>query len=72
MDALYVFRVRPDGSFDWLGSAGSMQAAHEIIRFCKVDYPLDAFLIHDAQRNNTVTVHAEELPLGLTISICQN
>jgi hypothetical protein len=61
MDLLDVFRVDPNGSFVWIGSASSMQAAHEMIKSAKVD-PSGAFMIHDARRNNTVTVRAEELP----------
>jgi hypothetical protein len=64
MDTLDVFRVKPDGALVWIGSASSMQAAHEMIKSAKVD-PSDAFMIHDAQRNNTVTVRAEELPLAV-------
>jgi uncharacterized protein (DUF2461 family) len=61
MDALDVFRVRPDGSFVWIGRAESLPTAHEMIKALKVD-PSDFFLIHDSQRNNTLTLRADELP----------
>lgn len=59
MDLLDVFRLNPDDSFVWIGSADSLQTAHEIIKTSKVD-PSDVFLIHDSQRNNTLTVRAGE------------
>jgi hypothetical protein len=65
MDLLDVFRVNPNGSFVWIGSADSLQTAHEMIKASKVD-PSDAFLIHDSQRNNTFTVQMDELPSSLT------
>jgi hypothetical protein len=37
MDALDVFRVKPDGSLVWIGSASSMRAAHKMIKSAKVD-----------------------------------
>jgi hypothetical protein len=65
MHLLDVFRVTPDDSLVWIGSASSMQAAHELIKSAKVD-PSDAFMIHDAQRNNMVSVRADELPPAVT------
>jgi hypothetical protein len=61
MDTLDVLRVRPDGSFVWIGSADSMQTALKVIKTLKVE-PSDAFLIHDSQRNDTLTVRADKLP----------
>ena len=61
MEFLDVFRVRPDGSFVWIGSADSMPTAHKVIKALKID-PSDAFLIHDSRQNNTLTVRADELP----------
>ena len=61
MDALDVFRVRPDGSFVRIGSAESLLAALEVIRTLTLE-PSDVFLIHDPQRNNTWTVRADKLP----------
>ncbi len=61
MDALDVFRVRPDGSFVWIGSANSLPTAFKVITEQKVE-PSDAFLIHDLQRNDTLTVRADQLP----------
>ncbi len=60
MDVLDVFRVRPDGSFVWIGSADSLPTAHKVIKALKID-PSDAFLIHDSQRNETFTVRADKL-----------
>ena len=65
MDALDVFRVRPDGSFVWIGSADSLPRAIKVIKTLKVE-PSDTFLIHDLQRNNTLTVRADELAAFLT------
>lgn len=67
MDLLDVFRLKPDGSFVWIGSADSPQAAHEIIKGSKVD-PSDAFLIPDSQRNNTLKVRADESPPSRRVS----
>jgi len=64
MGLLDVFRVNPDGSFVWIGSADSVQTAHEMIKASKVD-PSYGFLIHDSQRNNTLTVRRDELPPSL-------
>jgi hypothetical protein len=61
MDPLDVFRVNPDGSFVWIGSADSLPVAHEMIKASKVD-PSDEFLVYDSQRHNTYTVRVEELP----------
>jgi hypothetical protein len=61
MDALDVFRVRPDGSFIWIGSADSLPTALKAIKALKGD-PSDAFLIHDSRRNDTMTVRAGKLP----------
>jgi hypothetical protein len=61
MDTLDVLRVRPDGSFVWIGSADSMQTALKVIKTLKVE-PSAAFLIHDSQRNDTLTVRADKLP----------
>lgn len=63
MDALDVFRLRPDGSFVWIGSADSMPTALKVIKALKVE-PSDAFLIHDWKRNDTMTVRAGKLPLS--------
>ena len=65
MDALDVFRVEPDGSFLWIGSADSLPTALKVIKTLKVE-PSDTFLIHDLQRNNTLTVRADELATFLT------
>jgi hypothetical protein len=65
MDALDVFRVRPDGSVIWIGSADSLPTALKVIRTLKVE-PSDAYLIHDLQRNDTWTVRADELATFLT------
>jgi len=65
MDAIDVFRVRPDGSIVWIGSADSLPTALKVIKALKGD-PSDAFLIHDSQRNNTLTVRADELATFLT------
>ena len=64
MGFLDVFRVRPDGSFVWIGRAESLPTAHEMIKALKVE-PSDAFQIHDSQRNDTLTVRAYELPPSL-------
>jgi len=64
MDALDIFRIRPDGSFVWIGSADSLPTAFKVINTFKVE-PSDAFLIHDSQRNDTLTVRAYELPPSL-------
>ena len=61
MDVLDVFHVRPDGSFVWIGSADSLPTALKVIKRLKVE-PSDAFLIHDSQRNDIVTVRADTLP----------
>ena len=61
MDALDVFRVRPDGSFIWIGSANSLPTALKVIKALRVE-PSDAFLIHDSKRNDTLTVRADKLP----------
>ena len=61
MDALDVFRVRPDGSFIWIGSANSLPTAFKVIKSLKVETS-DAFLIHDWKRNDTMTVQADKLP----------
>jgi hypothetical protein len=61
MDALDVFRVGPDGSFVWISSADSLPTALKAIKAQKIDRS-DAFLIHDWQRNNTLTIQADELP----------
>ena len=61
MDVLDVFRVRPDGSFVWIGSADSLPTAYKVIKALRVE-PSDAFLIHDSQRNDTLTVPADKLP----------
>lgn len=61
MELLDVFRLRPDGSFIWIGSADSILMAHKVIKALNIE-PSDAFLIHDAQLNNTLTVRADELP----------
>ena len=63
MDALDVFRLRPDGSFMWIGSADSLPTALKVIKELKGD-PSDAFLIHDWKRNDTITVRADKLPLS--------
>jgi hypothetical protein len=55
-----VFHVKPDGSFVWVGSADSLQAAHEMIRASHV-VSSDAFLIHDFRCNSTVTIRPDEL-----------
>jgi hypothetical protein len=65
MDAIDVFRLRPDGSVIWIGSADSLPTALKVIKTLKVE-PSDAFLIHDSQRNNTLTVRADELAAFLT------
>jgi len=65
MDALDVFRVRPDGSVIWIGSADSLPTALKVIRTLKVE-PSDAYLIHDSQRNDTWTVRTDKLPPFLT------
>ena len=57
-----IFHVKPDGSFDWLGCADSLQAAHEIIRASLV-ISSGAFLIHDFRCNSTVTIRPDELPI---------
>ena len=61
MNALDVFRVRPNGSFVWIGSADSMPTALKVIRTLEIE-PSDAFLIHDSQRNDIVTLRADKLP----------
>ena len=61
MDALDVFRLRPDGSFIWIGSADSLPTALKVIKALKGD-PSDAFLIHDWKRNDTITVRVDKLP----------
>ena len=61
MDALDVFRVKPDGSFVWIGSADSMHKALTVIRTLKRE-PSDAFLIHDWQENETLAVRTDKLP----------
>jgi len=61
MDALYVFRVRPDGSFIRIGGADSLPTALKVIKALKVE-PSDAFLIHDSKRNDILTVRADKLP----------
>jgi hypothetical protein len=61
MDALDVFRLRPDGSFIWIGSADSLPTALKVIKALRVE-PSDAFLIRDWKRNDTLTVRADKLP----------
>ena len=61
MDVLDVFRVRPDGSFVWIGSADSLPTALKVIKTLKGE-PSDSFLIHDSQRNDILTVRADKLP----------
>ena len=61
MDALDVFRLRPDGSFMWIGSANSLPTAFKVINSLKAELS-DAFLIHDWRRNDTMTVRADKLP----------
>lgn len=61
MDALDVFRVRPDGSFVWVASADSLPTALKVIRKLKLE-PSDAFLIQDWQRGETFTVRTDRLP----------
>jgi hypothetical protein len=61
MDALDVFRLRPDGSVIWIGSADSLRTALKVIKAVKVK-PSDAFLIRDSKRNDTLTVRADKLP----------
>src|SRR6267142_6261843 len=61
MDALDVFRLTPDGSVIWIGSADSLRTALKVIKALKVK-PSDAFLIHDSKRNDTLTVRANKLP----------
>jgi hypothetical protein len=61
MDPLKVFRVNPDGSFVWIGSADSLPVAHKMIKASKGD-PSDEFLVYDSQRHNTYTLRVEELP----------
>ncbi len=65
MDALDVFRIRPVGSFVWIGSADSLPTAIKVIKTLKVE-PADAYLIHDSQRNDTWTVRTDKLPPFLT------
>jgi hypothetical protein len=61
MDALDVFRLRPDGSFIWIGSADSLPTALKVIKALKVERS-GAFLIHDSKRNDTLAVRADKLP----------
>ena len=61
MDALDVFRVRPDGSFIWIGSANSLPTAFKVIKALKAETS-DAFLIHDWKRNDAMTVRVDKLP----------
>ena len=58
MDSLDVFRVRPDGSFVWIGCADSLPTAFKVIKTLKIETS-DAFLIHDSQRNEILTVRAD-------------
>ena len=62
MEPFDVFQVKPDGSFVWIGSADSLQAAHEMIRASRA-VSSDAFLIHDFRCNSTFTVRPNELPV---------
>jgi len=63
MDTLDVFRLRPDGSFMWIGSANSLPTALKVIKALKAEpSDADAFLIHDWKRNDTMTVRVGKLP----------
>jgi hypothetical protein len=59
MDALDVFHVRPDGSFEWIGSADSLPTALKVIKTLKVETS-DAYLIHDWRRHDILTVRGDD------------
>jgi hypothetical protein len=59
MDALDVFHVKPDGSFEWIGSADSWPTALKVIKTLKLK-PSDAFLIRDWRRNDILTVRGDD------------
>jgi hypothetical protein len=58
MDFLDVFRVEPDGSFTWIGSADSLDTAREIIKSSTVGTTED-FLIYDAKTNERLALRAD-------------
>jgi hypothetical protein len=46
MNALDVFRVRPDGSFVWVGSADSLPTALKVIKTLEVGADMVFFAIN--------------------------
>ncbi len=58
MNVLDVFRLKPDGSFVWVGSADLLKKAREIIESCTADAS-EEFVIYDAQTTERITLRAD-------------